>query len=185
MHSNYKNLLKRQDFSFINNNYTGKEIPKLIDNVDLFDIFTTNWMLSQISNCDQMLVLPNAKLYEKEPKSDNDIAAFLVKQNKKLSPGKLANKRPIVGDSVWQAYPIEPFGTLQVHPATVVEVTHNSLVFKYHHKGSIFNGGSGSPILNDNGQVVALTVGGGYYDGIELGHGNHIENINKHLKMAL
>jgi hypothetical protein len=168
-----------------NNGYTGKELPAVITEVNLFDVFAPNWMMAPLGEAGPMLVLPGARSDEEEPYSDKDIAAFWVKEAKKLKPASLAPQPPVVGDPIWLvARPTESTGNKTVK-AVVVETTNRSLVFKYEAPGEKPKYTSGAPMLNKEGQVVGIIVGGGEFKGQNLGHANHVGNIRRHLNEAV
>ena len=168
-----------------NKDYTGKELPAVITEVNLYDVFAPNWMLAPLGEAGPMLALPGSRTGEEEPYSDKDIAAFWVKEPGGLKPASLALQPPAVGDPVWLvARPNDNPGKKTV-TAVVVEITDRSLVFKYEDPGEKPKYSSGAPMLNQNGQVVGIVVGGGEFNGQKLGHANHVGNIRRHLKDAL
>ncbi len=155
-------------------------ISDKISSIDLFDIFSDNWMINMVGKADHMYDIKNAKIGDIEPYCDNDIAIFNVTECDALSPQVLASEPPKLGDRVWQAFPSTD-NKHHIHAATIVEINKESLIFKYDHKGQIMEGGSGSPLLNENGEVIGILVGGGHYDGIEYGYCNQLSNIQNHL----
>lgn len=179
-------LIKRKgiDCTGNNKNYSGKELPAIISEVNIFDIFAPNWMLAPLGTVGPMLVLPQAGTGDEEPISYRDIAAFQVmgKDCDNLQPQALADRSPDVGEPVWLAAKL-PGQTLQRSlKAVVVEKTDCSFVFKFEDNESERpKYVSGAPILDINGSVVGINVGGGNYKGQRFGHANHVENIRNHL----
>ncbi len=164
-----------------NKNYTGRELPAIITHVDIYDIFASNWMMEPLGTAGPMLVLPDARTGGEEPYSDRDIAAFLIQDAAHLNPVPLANRPPVKGEPVWQATRSLKKPDRQLFKAVVVEITDRSLVFKYEAVGEKLKYISGSPVLNKNGEIIGITVGGGKFKGAVLGHANHVGNIRKHL----
>lgn len=162
----------------------GHRVSSIVSSVDFFDVFASNWMMSRLGNSTEMLILPGAKLGESEPNTPNDIAIFDIAIGHPFSPCELADELPGVGERVWMAFPVEGTAT-RLHPAVVVEQTESSYVFRYHHKVAEIRGGSGSPLLNDDGKVVGISIGGGKYKGSQFGHANHLHNIVGHIHQGL
>jgi len=171
-----------------NKGYTGKEIPDIIVEVDLFDLFASNWMLSSLGTAGPMLVLPNARIDDEEPCSDRDIAAFwALNGDKKLIPGVLAPNAPKVGEPVWLLAGIGEKQCPKMLKAVVVELTSQTFIFKFENKpadSDELKYTSGAPLINQNSEVVAINAGSGYIGSQKIGHGNHVENIFTHLHDA-
>ncbi|MDQ1351501.1 MAG: ZZ-type protein [Acidobacteriota bacterium] len=176
-------LIKKKgiDCSEKNKNYTGRELPAIITHVDIYDIFASNWMMTPVGSAGPMLVLPDARTDGEEPYSDRDIAAFWIKDASNLNPVPLAGQPPVKGAPVWQAARSPKKPVQHLFKAVVVESTDRTLVFKYEDPGEKAKYTSGSPVLNKNGEIVGISVGGGEYKGTLLGHANHVGNIRKHL----
>lgn len=155
-------------------------IADKINTVDLFDIFADNWMMNKVGTAAHMYDIEEAKTGDEEPFCNEDIAVFNITERGSLSPQTLAKEPPKLGDRVWQAFPSSD-NKLHIHSATIVEINEDSLIFRYDHKGQIMEGGSGSPLLNKNGEVLGILVGGGHYDGMEYGYCNQLNSIQNHL----
>jgi hypothetical protein len=132
-----------------------------------------------------MLVLPNARTNDEEPFSNRDIAAFWVKDPKLLHPAPLAPQLPAKGDPVWLAARSNDNSNNNLFKATVVEITDRSLVFKYENPGDKPKYSSGAPMVNKDGEIVGIIVGGGEFRNQKLGHANHVGNIRRHLDEAV
>jgi hypothetical protein len=57
-------------------------------------------------------------------------------------------------------------------------------VFKYEDPAEKPKYLSGSPLVNRMGEVVGIIVGHGDLNGRKFGHGNHVDNIRRHLKSS-
>lgn len=177
--------LKKIDSSDRNKNYSGRELPAMITEVSLFNVFSSNWMMNFLANAGPMLVLPNARTEDEEPYSDRDMAAFWVKDKGDLIPAKLAGEQPKKGDVIWQATRSEDGWGMKLFKGVVAEITERSMVFIYEDASEKPKYTSGSPMINVNGEVVGIVVGGGCLKNERLGHANHVGNIRRHLASAL
>lgn len=179
-------LIKKKCINCDNNNehYTGRELPSAITDVDLYDVYAPNWMMCPVGPAGRMLVLPQARTGEKEPLSDLDIAAFRLTGNTKVRPLPLATEPPKVGDAVFNAARIDGKPGKFMMGQVVVEITDRTMILKSLNPAEKTPYSSGSPILNQAGEVVGLKVGGGRFKGQRLAHANHIGNIRRHLKDA-
>ena len=169
------------DCTDANTHYTGKELPAVITEVNIYDIFAPNWMLAPLGSAGPMLVLPDARTSDEEPYSHRDIAVFTLEDTSELKLPSLAQQPPASGEPVWLiARPGQPHHK-NAFKAVVVEQTDRSLVFKYESPEEKPGHTSGAPMLNKHGEVVGIIVGGGEFRGHKLGHANHAGNIRKHL----
>lgn len=179
-------LVKKRNIDTAADHYSGEELPSIVAEVDLYNIFAETWMLEHLGKSDKMLVLPNARIHEVEPKSNNDIAVFTVTDKGQLNPGTLAKESPLVGEKVWLAFVDEELGGKKLSPAVVVESTEEIFIFRFDTSNTKqSSGGSGSPILNAAGEVVAIHAGEGRFQGVKLGHANNVGSIHRHLKNAM
>lgn len=166
-----------------NPNYSGKELPARVTGVNVFDVFAPNWMLAALGEAGPMLTLPNARTGDEEPFSNRDIAIFNASRNIDLNPLPLAQNAPKTGEPVWLAVRSPNNPNKKLFKAVIVEKTDRSLVFRYQDK-EIPKYSSGTAIINKNNEVAGIVVGGGKLNNQSLGHANHVENIEKHLKDA-
>jgi len=173
------------DCSDANTGYTGRELPSVITEVGVYDVFAPNWMLEPLGSAGPMLVLPGARTHDEEPYSDRDIAAFRVQDIGQLNPVPLAQRVPRVGDPVWQVAQSVGKKGKKLFKAVVVEATDRSMVFKFENLEEELKYTSGSPYVNKEGEVVGISVGGGVFKEQKLGHANHVENIRRHLEKAV
>jgi len=173
------------DCSDANKGYTGRELPSVISEVGVYDVFAPNWMLEPLGSAGSMLVLPDARTHDEEPYSYRDIAAFWIVDTGRLNPVPLAPQAPRVGDPVWQVAQSARKKGKELFKAVVVEATDRSMVFKFENHEEELKYTSGSPFVNKEGEVVGISVGGGVFKGQKLGHANHVENIRKHLESAI
>lgn len=175
---------KNVDSSVHNPAYTGRELPAVISKVNLYNLFAPNWMIADMGTAGPMLVMPDARTHEEEPYSHRDIVGFWASGNSQLCSGNLAATTPGVGEPIWLVSHFPETGE-RVQKVVVVEVTEKSFIYKFEsdQAGPLYT--SGSPLLNAAGDVVALNVGGGHFQGRRLGHANHVANIRRHLADAV
>lgn len=173
------------DCSDANTAYTGKELPAVITEVGIYNVFARNWMMEPLGSAGPMLALPGARTGDEEPYSDRDIAAFWIQDVGGLNPVPLASQVPRVGDPVWKVAQPDLKKGKELFRAVVVEVTDRSMVFKFKNPDEDLKYTSGSPYVNKDGEVVGISVGGGKFKGQKLSHANHVGNIRRHLKDAM
>jgi hypothetical protein len=173
--------LKGIDCSANNAAYTGRELPPRITAVQLYDPFAPNWMLAELGTARAMLELPEARLCAEEPKSQRDVAAFRVVAPAPFRLARLAATPPIVGEPIWLAANLGRGASGRTILAVVVEITDETLVFRFAPEVSMPTYTSGAPLLNRVGEVLGINIGGGTLDGQTLGHACHVGSIRRHL----
>jgi hypothetical protein len=174
---------KRIDCTSGNASYTGQELPRLVKEVKLYDVFAPQWPLAELGSASSMLSLPDARVGDEEPYSQRDIAAFHADPTANVSPARLAEKPPQVGEPLWLAFNAGKGAKSRTAQAVVVERTERTLVFRYATAAVATHHSSGAPLLNSDGEVVGINVGGGFLNGQHLGHANHVMSIRRHLGM--
>ena len=169
------------DCSHGNAAYSGRELPDHVTGVGLYDVFAPNWMLAELGAAGAMLTLPDARICVEEPYSQRDIAAFRVDPSVPVRPARLAGAPPAVGDPVWLVANLGAQARGRTIAAVVVERTDATLVFRFGDQAALPPFTSGAPILDREGLVVGINVGGGLIDGKRLGHACHVGNVRRHL----
>jgi hypothetical protein len=170
---------KRIDTTVRNRNYSGTELPHAVTAVRLYDVLDARWMLHPVGAAGPMLVLPNARTGDDEPLSWRDIAAFSVQPSAKLTPLRLAAAEPEPGDALWLAARMTDDS--RTRRAVCVEITPQTLVFRYEETKTAATQTSGAAILDRDGAVVGIHAGRGRFEGQELGHANPLGSIRRHL----
>jgi hypothetical protein len=160
--------------------YTGHELPRHVKSVNLYDVFATNWMIAELGSASSMLILPDARVSEEEPYSQQDIAAFRANSSLKVTPATLASSPPALGEPLWLLARSETGAAHRPLQAVVVEVTERTMIFRYQNS-TLPRYCSGAPLVNCNGAVVGINVGGGKVSGEVFGHANHATSIRRHL----
>lgn len=168
------------DCSVDSTSYTGAELPPLVTKVALYDVFAPQWPLAELGHAGDMLVLPDARLGEEEPYCQRDVAAFRVQVDANVSPVRLAAAPPRVGEPLWLAINLANGVSGRTVPAVVVDQTEHSLIFRYT-RGAEPRRSSGAPLLNRDGELVGINVGGGRFDGGHFGHAVHVASMRRHL----
>lgn len=179
-------LIKRRgiDAEPTSTTYTGRELPAVIDGVQLYDPFAERWFLAELGSAGRMLVLPDARTGEDEPFSDRDVAAFELKTPERLKLGRLAPAPPTVGEPIWLAAKPKTGPARRLLQALVVEQGERTLVFRFQDPELEAPYASGAPLLDRRGEVVGINSGGGWLAGQRLGHACHVGAIRRHLASA-
>jgi hypothetical protein len=161
--------------------YTGRELPNLVTSVQLYDLFAPKWMLAELGTAGDMLPLPDARIGAIEPYSQRDVAAFRVAPSASIHPLRLAAAPPAKGEPIWLA--INRGGGLRERTvqAIAVEITGQTLIFRFAAGATMPPHTSGAPLLNRAGDVVGINVGCGMLEGNLLGHGAHVSSVRRHL----
>lgn len=176
---------RRIDCSAQNAAYTGRELPAVVTEVGLYDVFASNWMFAELGAARSMLVLPDARIGEEEPYSDRDLAAFRAGPAAQITPGRLALQSPRVGDPIFLAFNRGRNVAMRAIEAVVVESTDRTLVFRFANAADVAPYSSGAPLLDRDGFVVGLNVGAGAYGGARFGHAHHVDSLRTHLGMQI
>jgi hypothetical protein len=170
------------DTTVENTAYTGEELPRVVTRVNLYDALEEKWAFHCLGTAGSMLVLANARSNVEEPSGHRDIAAFVVSNDSNVRPMRLAAASPEIGEPVWLAARFERGARLNA--GVVVDKTDLSFVFRLAERLRGPKYTSGAPILNVDGEVVAINVGAGWLEGQPLGHAIHAESIHTHLRAA-
>jgi hypothetical protein len=168
------------DCSENNAGYSGRELPHQVTGVQLYDPFAANWVLNELGSAGEMLLLPEARICTIEPYSQRDVAAFHILPASGFQPLELATASPTVGDPIWLAANQGRGIGERTIGAVVVEITDNTFVFRYAKPTILPLHTSGAPLLNRDGEVVGVNVGGGTIDGYQLGHAVHVVSLRRH-----
>ncbi|MBX2796595.1 MAG: serine protease [Myxococcales bacterium] len=102
-----------------------------------------------------------------------------------LAPLPLAAADPKKGDSVWVAARVQQ-STTRMWPAEVVEVSGTGLYYRFADSSLDLGATSGAPVLNAEGAVVGLHLGGGAMaDGALVGAANPVSSVRSRVQAAL
>jgi hypothetical protein len=115
---------------------------------------------------------------------DGDIAVFALLESKDRATLKLGDKTPKVGDPVW-LYGCQAGGkTVELLPAIVSLSTDKELDYTFDDKAIQMRATSGAPILDADGNVVAINIGSTTRRAKLVGFGNPLASIRAHLEHA-
>lgn len=123
-----------------------------------------------------VLLLPGAHGMD-DNSAEFDLAAYKLDGAPKADVLKLAKKDARVGDIVYMNS-----HSIGWTPAEVVSVEKTKLVYRYFLPGNL-QGTSGAPVVNAEGEVVAMNLGG-WTEKSTFGIGNRVESIRKLLSEA-
>jgi hypothetical protein len=146
-----------------------EELPRIIKKVTFSEAFTR----SKVSPAGTgFIVIPSAARTGVVSKAGDIVAIW-------GSPQANVVTRPLVasslasGEPVWLASPlIGGTGLPRAHRATVMGMTQNVIRFAYDDAALELRATSGAPILNAQGEVVAINLGGGMHNGKLVGFAN-------------
>jgi hypothetical protein len=170
------------DCSIANDSYTGEELPRLINRVNLYDPFAPRWFVADVGAAGQMLIAPDARTGEEEPRCQRDVAAFVTDSSLRLAAAPLARAAPKVGELVWLV--VDVGGGGRAAAAVVVESTEQTMIVRFTTAPSHPRVTSGAPFIDRRGHVVGVNIGGGFLAGRRYGHGCHAESIRRHLNLG-
>jgi hypothetical protein len=176
------------DCSVRNAAYTGAELPRLLEQVTLYDVFAARWMFADLGAAVSMLPLGDARMGEEEPYCQRDLAAFVADDSARLCAAAMAVMPPPVGEPVWLAVDDHQGGPNRTLAATMVETTERSLIFRFVDGDSTLQRiqrTSGAPLINQQGEVVGIIIGGGAFGNRRFGHALHVASIRRHLRPYL
>jgi hypothetical protein len=133
------------------------ELPKFVTRVSLADAVTGE----ALGHADSVLLIEEAKPIM-DPGDLTDIAAFWLAGDARIAPLELAELSASAGEAVWLAA-VAAGGapTDQLLHRAVVRVSSDSeLDFTYDNGALNLMATSGAPVLNKEGKVVGINVGG-------------------------
>jgi hypothetical protein len=134
----------------------------------------------------QVLPIPHAAGSTISDRS-RDLAAFVVRRNPIIPMLKLAEKIPEPGQPVWLFAKAanDPEPDNYFYYATVVEAGETGIVYKFSNPKIDLRATSGAPVLNKQGEVVAINVASEIEVSTLFGIGNPVTGFRKHLAAAL
>jgi len=118
----------------------------------------------------EILLIPSAKAFD-EQGATRDVAAFCL-------PGYqgaflvVAKNAPQPGDTVYLLGCPRGEEKLRLIPAKVRRAAANVLEYSFEETGINFGGTSGAPLLNEDGELVGMNIGGRNAGGKTRGFGN-------------
>jgi hypothetical protein len=130
------------------------------------------------------LLIPGARPLDKKGLND-DIAAFELDYDKTRSTLKLSKDAPKVGERVWLYGRQIGSSFVELIPCTVINSSPKQLDYSVDRKPFELCATSGAPVLNAEGQVVAVNIGGRQDGEKFVGLGNPSTSVLAHLEGAL
>ena len=116
--------------------------------------------------------------------ADHDVAIFVVREAEKLNVFELSEKLPAVGDAVYLFARTLGADEPKLFRATIAESTATGLSYTFDDPKIELRGTSGAPVLNEQGQVVAMNLGGGEQGGKLFGIANPATAIRQVIRSA-
>ena len=121
-----------------------------------------------------------------EESEAGDIMAFWIPGDAKVHPADFSTEELQRGRRVWLATAVggaDP--AKRLHAATVTYLRDGLLYYTYDDNEISLRATSGAPILDANGDVIAINLGGGAQDSQLTGVGNPVVNFKPHLEKAI
>lgn len=115
----------------------------------------------------------------------NDIAAFELNLQANQPVLRLAKTTPKVGDRLWLYGRQRGADKLELMPCKTVGSNTQELDYEFDDKTIKLAGTSGAPVVNSDGEVVAINIGGTEQKGKLIGYGNPMPSIVGHLEKSL
>jgi hypothetical protein len=156
------------------------ELPRIVTEVGLYDVFAPNWVFAELGTAHAMLTLPHARLGEEEPYTHGDVAAFRASMSARVTPRPLARDTPRVGEPLWLAYRRRDVEQRLI-AAVVVASTERMFVFRFLNPAEVAPLSSGAPLLDRDGCVAGINIGAGVFRGERFGHANPVASVRRHL----
>ncbi|MGC3970933.1 MAG: hypothetical protein QM775_27445 [Pirellulales bacterium] len=172
------------------------ELPARVRGVELVDCFDDDRSLD--FEVKALLIADAAPLGTENKGADNsadgrsptagqagDIAAFHAPADVKAHVFELAPTMPKLGERIWLLAEVldDAFAGRQLHAATLLYVPRDGdCIYEFADPNLEIRATSGAPILNQQGQVIAINIGGGQTEGKALGLGNPVTRFRPHLE---
>ena len=169
---------------------TGPQVPTEVTSVTVRDAFTG----TSCGSARSALAIADAA-----PMSETtvrDLAVFVPEmaagldrlsstRKAELSPLALAEANPAKGDKVWVAASFAG-AEGRTFPAEIVEVSDGAVYYQYEDAGLDLTATSGAAVVDAEGKVVAINLGGGKMpDGNLVGAGNPVAAVRGRVEGAL
>lgn len=154
------------------------ELKDHVEKVELLDLFDKEY----IGTVTEVITNPNG-----HPIMGTDIAAFKVNEEFTTSPRIMAKKNPEQGDAVWLIANIDQGKAIvdKVYRGKVSKVQSGLIYFEYNDPNLSLDATSGAPVINANGEVVGVNMGGELDDGVLVGVATACETFGPLLRKSL
>ena len=141
----------------------------------------------EISLPARAITIPGASPRRSAP-GPGDIVAFWLPPNDAFEPLTLATEMPPPGTRVWLVASLlggAP-ASQRLHAARVTaDEQTESLYYEFDESGLEMRATSGAPVVDSEGRVVAINLGGGEHEGRQFGVGNPVGRFRPALEQAL
>ncbi len=154
-----------------------EDLHSFIKNVVFYNLFTEN----EIFQSNKVLVLTEADASEGIHK---DLSAFLAVDYNIDATYSLSNKALKEGDRVWLLASLY-LNEQEIHPGRIVEYTDERVIYQFDDSSLDLTASSGAPIINRNGEIIALNLGGQLSEEVLYGYGNPSVSMLKILNKAI
>jgi hypothetical protein len=128
------------------------------------------------------ILFPDARSHD-EHGAERDLAAFVVKSDKPPPAFEFAESAPQIGQKVYMFARLRSETEPRLFPAKIVQVELNWLLYTFEDKTIDLAGTSGAPVLDDQGKVIGMHVGGGAQHGELTGAANPAARMKENLAL--
>lgn len=184
-------MLALSAFSLLGNDGKWQRIPAadelndILHSITLGDAFgASDGVFPAVS----FLLLPESGPTADAEHSAGDVLAMLLPLKSRLSPLPLSQTAPEIGDRIWLCAALfagaPPSQKQHAAKLTAIESSGN-LQYVFENAQISFEGTAGAPLLNDDGEVVAIHLRGRAANGEMTGEGNPVTRFLPHLTVAL
>ncbi len=135
--------------------FSGKDLPSYITGGSIYNAYNFDETGASLKNC---VVIKDAAT---SPKTEKDVSAFTVYEDELLTSLPLSTHKPQPGDTVYLLANLmgnEDYHENCVYEGTVISDSNGIFTYNLDEKYSTA-GGSGAPIVNEYGEVVAIHMG--------------------------
>lgn len=129
------------------------------------------------------LQIPGARALDRSGWAD-DLAAFHIDSDKRSPALQLAKTMPKPGERLWLYARQRGSDKLALFPCTAATSNGRELHYTFSDRAIKLAGTSGAPVLNAEGLIVAINIGGGEENGRLIGYGNPAPSVVAHLERA-
>lgn len=156
-------------------NHDGEEIAETVDRMEAVSIDDDAVRLATT----RVLTLPDTEA-RGFFRTNGDVVAFIVEPAGDYMTLPLATALPREGEELWMLSPAWGAGG-KAHKVTVKDADDDSILYVFQSTTINLTATSGAPLVNADGEVVGINIGGGRRGGAMLGVGNPAVAIRAHL----
>lgn len=142
----------------------------------------------EISLPARAITIPGASPMGSAATGPGDVVAFWLPPNDAFEPLTLATETPPAGTRVWLVASLVGGApaSQRLHAARITaDEQTESLYYVFEESGLEMRATSGAPVVDSEGRVVAINLGGGEHKGRQFGVGNPVQRFRPALEKAM